>query len=252
MFFKYKGNTFNRYLLIIPFVVGLFFLKSVLPYALVVIFTFSVVGHLIELVFFRNNLKEEQKTLLIIGLCMLMLPIMFVVQDAFKNGHTTSLVNRYIGISVPFVILVFGFVIKELVSKSTFFAVVFCLVVMIQYNNVKKEIFDFFNDKSSLNAFFEPERVPNPYTTLAKKVKSQYVVGDTLVIPGGFKTVYEENFHKGVYISYLDAQYINLYLKPEDKIIQTIDPNEIDKVFIKKSDGRKVLMFDFEGKKYRY
>jgi hypothetical protein len=103
-----------------------------------------------------------------------------------------------------------------------------------------------------MNAWFEPARVPNPYALAAKSILEKYEKSDTLYIPGGYSEFYDEVFDikKLVYLN--DAQYLNLYLPKKSNIPEKIDVNELDKVFLKKENGEKLLIFDFEGIKYRY
>ncbi len=236
-------------ILILPI---LYLLKSVLPSLAVVLFFYATIYFIIKNLFDHFKTENHDFPMLMVGFLMLVLPIIFVIYDAIKNGHTTSLVHRYIGISTPFVAMVFGFSIYKMIVKSKYFLAWLVIVILLQIKPVSTEILDYFNDKSAMNAFFEPARVPNPYKTLAEIVIKNYEKGDTLMIPGGHKNDYVATFDDVAPVSYLDVQYLNLYLPRQSGILQSVNVKEKDKVTLHKKDGNKVELFDFEGIKYRY
>jgi 4-amino-4-deoxy-L-arabinose transferase-like glycosyltransferase len=215
---------------------------------------YFVVFFAVEYIFKRpkETFSQDQFILVAVSVLMFILPILFVLNDALKNGHTTSLTHRYIGVASPFVAILMGFGIYRFLkfSKLVFFLIVFVFVQ--QYQPVKSEIKSYFADKSSLNAWFDPPRIPNPYSTAARNILGKYEKSDTLFIPGGYQEFYAQVFGKEKTVDYTDAQYLNLYLPKKANIPQKIDINEPDKVFLKKGSGEKVLIFDFEGTKYRY
>ena len=98
-------------------------------------------------------------------------------------------------------------------------------------------------------SFPEP-RQENPYRLAANKIQSIYAKGDTVIycsnkdtMPGGQGTPQ---------FSVVDAQLTNFYLSEDSQIIQRVNPAEPDKIILKKSDGREILIFDLQGTKYRY
>lgn len=203
----------------------------------------------------KSYLLEENKgqfVLLVIGLFMLVVPILFVVNDAYSSGNTTSLTHRYIGNAAPFVAIFMAVGIVSAAQRSFWFGALFVFVFFVQFQSVKKGITDYFADRSVYNAYFIPERVKNPYISAARKVEALAVSGDTLVIPGAYKDKYQERFAHDMQISYKDAQFLNLYFDRDFKILQTVDPNEREKLFLKKVDGTKLLIFDFKGEEFRY
>jgi 4-amino-4-deoxy-L-arabinose transferase-like glycosyltransferase len=215
---------------------------------------YFVVFFAVEYIFKRpkETFSQDQFILVAVSVLMFILPILFVLNDALKNGHTTSLTHRYIGVASPFVAILMGFGTYRFLkfSKLAFFLIVFVFVQ--QYQPVKSEIKSYFADKSSLNAWFDPARISNPYSTAARNILEKYEKSDTLFIPGGYQEFYAQVFGKEKTVDYTDAQYLNLYLPKKANIPQKIDVNEPDKVFLKKGSGEKVLIFDFEGTKYRY
>jgi uncharacterized membrane protein len=200
----------------------------------------------------KGFFSQSQFILLVVSLLMFILPILFVVNDALKNGHTTSLTHRYIGVASPFVAILLGFGIYRFLKFSKMALVLLAFVFIHQYKPVKFEIMSYFEDKSTMNAWFEPARVPNPYFHAAASILEKYENSDTLYIPGGYSEVYDQVFDNKKMVYLNDAQYLNLYLPKKSNIPEKIDVNERDKVFLKKENGEKLLIFDFEGTKYRY
>ena len=49
-----------------------------------------------------------------------------------------------------------------------------------------------------------------------------------------------------------DAQNVNLYFSEKDQFIQRVDSYNRDSIMLNKSNGQKLLIFDFEKGKYRY
>ena len=211
----------------------------------IIYFTFTFVSQ-------NDKFLISQKALASISLLLFFIPILFVVFDAFRNGHTTSLTHRYIGISSPFVAIVGGIGIVKLFKELKFTPLFLIIIIPFQYVAISKELKQFFDDKSTKYAWFDPAREKNPYLQLAENVKNTYVEGDTLLIPSGFRDLYEITFGAKKRVSYNDAQYLNLYLPKNSKIIQRIEPSEMNKVFLVSKNGTRKMLFDFQGSKYRY
>lgn len=200
----------------------------------------------------KESFSQSQFVLVAVSVLMFILPILFVVNDALKNGHTTSLTHRYIGVASPFVAILLGFGIYRFLKFSKMTLLLLVFVYIHQYKPVKFEILSYFDDKSTMNAWFDPARVPNPYALVAESILEKYEKSDTLYIPGGYSDFYDQVFDNKKLIYLNDAQYLNLYLPKKSNIPEKIDVNEPDKVFLKKENGEKLLIFDFEGTKYRY
>jgi hypothetical protein len=49
-----------------------------------------------------------------------------------------------------------------------------------------------------------------------------------------------------------DAQLVNLYLPKDATYIQKIAMGEANRVILKKKNKQTIILFDFEGNKYRY
>ncbi len=249
--FKRRLFKWSMFLLILFFSVLVYF--NTIAFAILVsIFLYFIIYFTFVFVFYKDKLFISQKALAGVSLLMFFIPIVFVVFDALRNGHTTSLTHRYIGISSPFVAILGGIGIVKLFKEIKFAPLFLIIIIPFQYVSISKELKQFFDDNSIKYAWFEPARVQNPYLILAENVKKNYIEGDTLLIPSGFRDLYEITFGVKKSVSFNDAQYLNLYLPKNSKIIQRIEPSEMNKVFLVSRDGTRKLLFDFEGSKYRY
>jgi hypothetical protein len=197
----------------------------------------------------RNN---GSKWLLAICGLMYVLPILFVLNDAFKNGHTTSLIHRYIGVASPFVCILFGVGLPLFFNKGKLAQLVLVIFVPLQLSFLSNQITEIYEDQSGKYAWYTPPRISNPYFKVATLIKNEYQPGDTLLIPSYTESVYTPLLGKSQQKSFLDAQYLNLYLDKSLKIIERVDETEKDKVYLISKRGKKRLMFDFCGLKYRY
>lgn len=255
----YYFRSSKKYLISFGFfligLLGLTLFKSMLSSILGLILLFFVIIFMIQKNIDYYNKPEYRQQFLLLSICTLMMfiPILFVGFDALKNGHTTSLTKRYIGIGSPFVAIFMAVGVQLLIKNIKFAIPLLAFVVFYQYKEVYTEINDYLEDKSATYSWFQPGgRVKNPYKTLADNVIKKYNIGDTLVIPGGFKDVYVATFERNKLKTYDDAQKLNLYLPKNAPILQTIDATERNKVFIKQKNGVKIEIFNFEETKYRY
>ena len=82
----------------------------------------------------------------------------------------------------------------------------------------------------------------------------RYTPGDTILYPNRNRVIYDAQLEKTPsQVALLDAQLVNVYLPHDARYIQRIDPGEPNRiVLVKGQTGRKILIFNFEGSKYRY
>lgn len=198
------------------------------------------------------EVEKGRFVLLLAGILMLVLPILFVVNDAFSNGNTTSLTHRYIGNASPFVVILIAVGMVRAAEFRFTFLVGMVFAVAVQAGSIRQGLKDYFADRSVYNAWFVPARVSNPYRQVAGELESRALPGDTIVIPGAYRDKYQERFHQDMEISFKDAQFLNLYLNTDFAVPQFVDPGEREKLYLKKKNGEKVLIFDFRGEEYRY
>jgi len=249
----WKNQKTKMLILLLPILIGLLFIArnnligifiSNIFYGIIFWFVYSYI--------FKTKQNTALKSLALVCLFMFIIPIVFVIYDAFKNGHTTSLTHRYIGVSSPFVAILCGLGVFSFYKNMGKINIVLIFLVVFQGNSIIEELKLFFEDKSVKYAWYDPSRSKNPYKKLADEIKLKYMEGDTLVIPSYSVDVYTEILGSKNQVSFTDAQYLNLYLPKDSKIIQRIDPKESNKVFLVSKNGEKSLLFDFEGLKYRY
>ncbi len=236
-------------------IVGLLFVNRVNIFGVVgsVAILYAVYYALLQLwEYYKLRSLRGGFILLSMGVIMLVLPIVFVMQEAFSSGTNTSLTHRYIGNASPFVVILIGVGVVAACRKSILVAGLFCFVAIMQYAPIKERIVGYYNDESEYNAFFVPARVYNPYITAAKKVMDLAVVGDTLYIPGGYRDKYQIGSQREAYNDYRDAQYLNVYFPKDYKLVQHVYIGEKDKLYLKRSNGSKILIYDFKGDERRY
>lgn len=249
-----QGHKYKRYagLILSLLILALErnYLGSILASAALFVAFYYAVKYLLET---RRYEAEKQEFLwLCMGLGMLILPLIFVVRDAYLSGNTTSLTHRYIGNASPFVVILVSIGVIRAAQEKVILGALMLFLMIFQWTNIQKGIQDYFADRSVYNAYFVPERVPNPYAALAKEIQEKAALGDTLVIPGAYRDKYEERFDKGGTVSFKDAQFLNLYFPKDYALIQYVDPKERERLYLKKKDGERVLLFDFKGEEYRY
>jgi len=196
--------------------------------------------------------EKGQFVWLMTGFLMLVLPVLFVVNDAYSNGNTTSLTHRYIGNASPFVVILIAVGMVRAADFRFGFLLWMAFITVVQAGSIRKGLNDYFADRSVYNAWFVPARVSNPYRQVAERLQEQAMPGDTVLIPGAYKDKYQERFNPDMEISYKDAQFLNLYLSKDFTVPQRVDPQEREKLYLKRESGEKVLIFDFKGEEYRY
>jgi 4-amino-4-deoxy-L-arabinose transferase-like glycosyltransferase len=198
------------------------------------------------------QLEPGARLMVMVAVLMYVVPLAYIIFDALKSGHTTSLSQRYIGISIPFVIILYAIGLYEAFRRGPLVQLLAVVFLALQGYHLLRTNLNIVRDRSPKYTYFGEPRMENPYRLVASRVRQQYQPGDTLLIPSQNSSLYSgvvgEQRTKGI----TDAQYINLYLPPNAPIIQRIDIDEPDRVFIKRPDGSRVLIFDFKGLTYRY
>jgi hypothetical protein len=99
---------------------------------------------------------------------------------------------------------------------------------------------------------FSENRSKNPYPLIAEKIISSYQPGDTVLYPSKMNNFLNAKNLQTRVADVSDAQLVNLYLDDRFNFIQKIDTAYKDSVILKKPNGQKLLIFDFEKGKYRY
>jgi uncharacterized membrane protein len=181
------------------------------------------------------------------------LPTVFLIVMTIKNGHTYALAQqRYSGFSFPYTIIFSGIALIH-VSKFKPLNYFIWAIFAVQLYFISLTIKDVLNDVSLKYNYRAKERGANPYPIIAQKLVDSYAKGDTIVYPSFLKTTFEADIYtKNIQKSFLDAQYVNLYLPKDAEYVQTVDALERNKVILKKSNGNKIEIFDFKGDLFRY
>lgn len=181
------------------------------------------------------------------------LPTMFLIIMTIKNGHTYALAQqRYSGFSFPYTIIFSGIALLH-VSKFKPLNYFVWTIFVVQLYFVSLTVKDVLNDVSLKYNYRAKERGENPYPKIAQKLIDSYAKGDTIVYPSFIRTTFEADIYtKDIKKSFLDAQYVNLYLPHDADYIQTVDAREPNKIILKKNNGNKIEIFDFKGDTFRY
>ena len=171
----------------------------------------------------------------------------------FKSGHTFGLTQRYSGFSFPYSIIFVSIALLSANFKIKPLNYAIWAVFAVQLFFVGLTIRTVLNDKSLKYNYRDKARFENPYPKIATELVKQYQTGDTIVYPSYTKDYYKEDkYVENIKRSVLDAQYVNLYLPKDVDFIQTIDAKELNKVILRKRDGRKIVVFDLKGDTFRY
>lgn len=251
---KYKKRAWVRFgsvaLALLILALQLQYIMGILVSAAIFLVLYFAWGALRES--YALEAEKGRFVLLLAGFLMLALPILFVVNDAFSNGNTTSLTHRYIGNASPFVVIIIAVGMVRAADFRFGFLLWVGFAAVVQAGSIRQGLEDYFADRSVYNAWFVPARVSNPYKKVAEELQSRAVPGDTIVIPGAYKDKYQERFEQNMEISYKDAQFLNLFFPEDFTVPQVVDRHEREKLYLKRKNGEKVLIFDFKGEEYRY
>lgn len=219
------------------------------PILLIFFLTFLVITYVLK--HFKN---VEKPTRIFVSLILLMslLPMFYMVFDALKSGHTTSLSQRYVGNTIPFIAVLYAIALKQYFKKNSIFLVIGAICIAYQGFELSKTLTDILTDKSVKYTYFAEPRAANPFQKAAQMVLSNYTKGDTLIIPSKNTKIYQQIITNQPEVSVSDAQYLNVYFPKNANISQRINANEPNKLILKNSRGEEKLIFDFEDEKYRY
>ena len=198
----------------------------------------------------KEPIFRKQMWLLMI---LAFLPTIFLIVMTIKNGHTYALAQqRYSGFSFPYTIIFSGIALLHTIKFKPLNYFVWGIFA-VQLYFVSLTIKDVLNDVSLKYNYRAKERGENPYPIIAKKLVESYAKGDTIVYPSYLKTTFEGDIYtKNIKKSFLDAQYVNLYLPHDADYVQTVNAFEPNKIILKKNNGTSIEIFDFKGDTFRY
>lgn len=199
---------------------------------------------------------RTKRPLLIFFLLLTFAPTALLVLMSFRNDHTFGLTQRYGGFSFPYAIILITLTLREsrllpLWEKGLLVAA--GVVQLVWLGTVLQSIYE---DRSPKYTYRSEARISNPWKGSAEKLVKLYAPGDTIIYPNsntsvGYGTA--DEYTRDIPVKILDAQLVNLYLPRQATYWQRVDPAERDKLYLwQKSTGKRILIFDFEGTKYRY
>lgn len=207
----------------------------------------------IFVLYLRQNRSRDERPLLIFLGIMAIVPTLFLILMSFKNNHTYGLTQRYSGFSFPYSIIFVAMLLQKLWTIPHAFRWVLWGVLAIQAYVVANVLLRIYQDRDPKYTYFVNPRGPNPYILTAEKIKANYAPGDTILYPS-IKLNPRDSIEKTYYpYSIMDAQWTNFYLPKDAEYWQRMDTTQTDSVILIKGDtGKRILIFDFEGRKYRY
>jgi hypothetical protein len=216
------------------------------------------IGFIILIAFFIlvltsiSKLKEKcEKNFYFFGLIQIVLPIIFLIMAALNAGTTTGFFHRYASFSIPFGIFISVGVIDYLMKLNIWVKGLIMLIAITQIYFLILQVKPLYTD-SKQKYTFSSNRGINPYPIIANKIIENYQPGDTVLYPSKLSNFLNAKHLKNRIADVSDAQLVNLYLDNRFNFIQKIDTAYKDSVILKKPNGHKLLIFDFEKGKYRY
>jgi uncharacterized membrane protein len=200
---------------------------------------------------FRKSNATENKLLIFSGLIVI-LPFIFSLISTYFAGVMTGFYFRYTSFGLPFVSIVMAWLLVKSFQYFKPLGIALGLLMLFQIYNFAIILNNFYQDlPQKYSSSFS--RGYNPYILIADKIKSNYVKGDTLFYPSLYENVFSKvSKRETEAFDNNDAQLINLYLPKDALFVQRIDKNESNKVVLQKSNNQRIVLFDFEGSKYRY
>lgn len=200
----------------------------------------------------RNIFFQSKNQLYSLILLLVVLPFIFLILFALKDGNTFRIIPRYVGYVYSFGIMATAFIIRYVYRLKDEIKYLFYVGFIVQFIHIIQLNINIWQDNPPryFMSFTEP-RIENPYKTIAEEIKRNYVKGDTVIYCSNYASDVKEGTDMPKY-SVVDAQLTNFYLPKDSDIIQRVNPAEKDKIIIKKKDNSEKLIFDLKGIKFRY
>lgn len=218
----------------------------------VVLSAFPSFAYLLFL-FLKNNFVKSQNHLLWFMAILAIVPTLFLVVMSFKNNHTYGLTQRYSGFSFPYSIIFVAMILRQFWQMPQSVKLVLGAVLAIQAYFIVSLLVRIYQDRDPKYTYFITPRGPNPYLLTAARIEANYAPGDTILYPSVKLNPRDSIELTHSPYSIMDAQWTNFYLPKDAEYWQRMDTTQTDKVILIKGDtGRRIEIFDFQGKKYRY
>ena len=220
--------------------------------AYVVLAAFPSFAYLLVM-YLRHHVVRTDRSLVWFTAILAIVPTLFLVVMSFKNNHTYGLTQRYSGFSFPYSIIFVAMMLRQFWLMPGTIKLILGAVLAIQSYFVVNLLVRIYQDRDPKYTYFVNPRGPNPYRLTAERIKENYAPGDTILYPS-IKLNPRDSIEKthSPY-SIMDAQWTNFYLPKDAEYWQRMDTTQTDKVIlIKGSTGKRIEIFDFQGRKYRY
>ncbi len=213
---------------------------------------FSVSMLLISLfpIVHKRASPSEKKRLWLLYI-MSVVPTLFLIAFAFKNGHTYGLTQRYSGFSFPYVIILLALLAQLVVTLKADFRALIAIVMLIQSGFVGLRLKEFYQDRSQKYGYFSEPRPSNPYYKAAKEIIKLYQPGDTVFYGAPRVVPFNEMGRTFLSFSVQDAQLTNLYLPKDARYVQVLDTVRIDKIILRQHrKGEDLELADLSGMRF--
>lgn len=218
----------------------------------VVLAAFPSFAYLLYL-FIKNNFSKSQNHLLWFMAILAIVPTLFLVVMSFKNNHTYGLTQRYSGFSFPYSIIFVAMILRQFWQMPQSIKLVLGAVLAIQAYFIVSLLVRIYQDRDPKYTYFTTPRGANPYMLTAERIEANYAPGDTILYPSVKLNPRDSIELTHSPYSIMDAQWTNFYLPKDAEYWQRMDTTQTNKVILIKGDtGKRIEIFDFEGKKYRY
>jgi uncharacterized membrane protein len=244
---RITGNNRSTYVLLVDLLFSIFILNFVSNHAV----SFLLLYYLGILVFtsWKSLIPQQVEEKYVIGIYLF--SFICLVGFGIMDKNTMRIIPRYAGYSYAFGLLFISiFFLKIFLNHKEHRYLLAALIACLFYSNLEL-MKRFYGDK--MEPYFYSNSIPrtkNQYIEVANKIKSSYAVGDTVIYPSfqyknNTTAVGLPNYSVQV------AQYINLYLHDSPKTIyQKVDTTNLDKVFLKSSSKKMVLIHQFTNPVY--
>lgn len=201
----------------------------------------------------HNNQTITGKKRLWLLYMMGLIPTLFLVVMAIKNGHTYGITQRYSGFSFPFVILLLSLLLVYYAKLEWQYKVLIYGFFAMQLYFVSYRLVELYEDRSAKYNYFATPRVSNPYTIAAQKIVELYQPGDTVMYPAPITMITSEMDRTYLPFSIQDAQFTNLYLPKTAQYIQVMDTTQTEKILLKRKIERDTLVImNLKGLRYGF
>ncbi len=200
----------------------------------------------------RRQAAEGHLALLVFVILLALVPTLFLIGMAFRNGHTYGITQRYSGFSFPFSVILVALTLQQVVTAPNLLKGILGIVLLIQSYYVTRLLYHIYQDRAPKYTYFARPRGANPYYLTAQKIQQAYSPGDTILYPS-VRLQPRDEIEKTYWpYSIQDAQLTNMYLPKDAAYIQRMDTTQANKIILVKRSGQRLKLFDLKGSLYRY